>query len=246
MSYIVTEQEKNPIVPISELPNGTLAIAINGGFKGELFYKNVAGIIGISVDRYWASAYMEKTTRAYVPNFYVRAVTEKHNDHTSGGSMSIHNGQDIIDSRDVIARIEELQDDREAYQDASNTAAEALKNVAPEDANEDHMFELQDEADGTLDELNNWDQVNGEELKALRALDSEGRDATSEWSHGEALIRDSYFEDYAMQLADDIGAIDRNAEWPVNCIDWKQAAEQLQQDYSSVNFEGEDYWIRSA
>ncbi len=92
-----------------------------------------------------------------------------------------------------------------------------------------------------IDDLQDDASSDAEELKALQALDEEGRDATSEWVHGEVLIRDSYFEDYAQQFA----AIDRNAEWPVNCIDWKQAAEQLQQDYSSVNFDGQDYWIRS-
>jgi len=48
MKYIVNVQENNPIVPISELPDGTLAIATDGRFIGELFYKNVAGVVGIS------------------------------------------------------------------------------------------------------------------------------------------------------------------------------------------------------
>lgn len=63
--------------------------------------------------------------------------------------------------------------------------------------------------------------------------------------HGESLIRDSYFEEYAEQLADDIGAIDRNAKWPVNCIDWEKAARELQYDYTEVDFDGEAYWIRA-
>jgi hypothetical protein len=58
------------------------------------------------------------------------------------------------------------------------------------------------------------------------------------------LIRDSYFQQYAMDLADDIGAIDRNASWPCNCIDWDMAATALRQDYSSVDIEGETYWYR--
>jgi hypothetical protein len=32
--------------------------------------------------------------------------------------------------------------------------------------------------------------------------------------------------------------------WPRNCIDWKEAAEQLQQDYSCVEFDGTTYWYR--
>jgi hypothetical protein len=160
--------------------------------------------------------------------------------------MSIHNGQDIIDSRDVIARIEELEDERIELAEAFDAAKEAYNNVAPEDFEESMMEDLQNNVDGAQEDLDAWDiSSDAEELNVLSALNREGRDATSEWKHGEVLIRDSYFEDYAQELADDIGAIDRNAVWPVNCIDWKQAAEQLQQDYSSVDFDGQDYWIRS-
>lgn len=49
---------------------------------------------------------------------------------------------------------------------------------------------------------------------------------------------------HAQELADDIGAIDRNATWPCNCIDWDEAAEQLQQDYTEVDFDGVTYWVR--
>ena len=75
MKYIVNVQENNPIVPISELPDGTLAIATDGRFIGELFYKNVAGVVGISSDRYWPSAYMAKNPHQYIPYFNVRAVS---------------------------------------------------------------------------------------------------------------------------------------------------------------------------
>ena len=73
MSYTVTNDTTRDLVCISEVPNGTLVIAGAGEeFAGELFYKNVAGIIGISNDRYWPSEYMRGT---YQPNFKVRIVT---------------------------------------------------------------------------------------------------------------------------------------------------------------------------
>jgi len=40
-------------------------------------------------------------------------------------------------------------------------------------------------------------------------------------------------EDFARQLAEDIGAINNNASWPNNCIDWEFAAKELMHDYSS-------------
>ena len=62
---------------------------------------------------------------------------------------------------------------------------------------------------------------------------------------GASLIRDSYFKEYAEELADDIGAINKDASWPNDCIDWDQAARELQMDYSSVDFGGVEYWVRS-
>lgn len=47
-------------------------------------------------------------------------------------------------------------------------------------------------------------------------------------------------EEFAMSMADDIGAIDDKATWPNNCIDWEQAACELMQDYS----EQDGYYFR--
>ena len=58
------------------------------------------------------------------------------------------------------------------------------------------------------------------------------------------LIRDSYFKTYAMDLAEDIGAINFDATWPNNCIDWDKAARELRMDYTAVTFDGVDYWTR--
>ena len=45
-------------------------------------------------------------------------------------------------------------------------------------------------------------------------------------------------------MADDIGATDKSQAWPNNCIDWEQAAQELQQDYTSVELGGTTYWVR--
>lgn len=81
---------------------------------------------------------------------------------------------------------------------------------------------------------------------ALALLDdlNTAADYASDWEYGETLIADRYFEDYARELADDIGAIDRDAAWPMSCIDWAEAADMLRQDYSEVQIDGQDYWTR--
>jgi hypothetical protein len=132
---------------------------------------------------------------------------------------SISNSDDIIDSRDVIARIEELRDAREDYEH---------------------------DADGNR---TNSDWATGEpedaaELAALEALAAEASGYASDWEHGETLIRDDYFKTYAMELAEEIGAVDANASWPNTCIDWDQAARELRMDYTGVEFDGVTYWTR--
>ena len=99
------------------------------------------------------------------------------------------------------------------------------------------------EGGATVDE----DDLN--EAYTLRAFLAEivGMGGDEQWRgdwYPTGLIRDSYFEDYARELADDIGAIDRHAQWPTNHIDWKSAAEALQEDYTSAVLDGVTYWMR--
>ena len=146
---------------------------------------------------------------------------------------------DIIDSRDVISRIEELEAERDAL-DKTVEEMDADYNRASygEDGTEHDALIQARKA------LKEWDDDNDAELAALQALADEASGYAADWRHGEALIRDSYFKDYAMELAEDIGAVDRNAQWPNTCIDWDQAARELQMDYTAVDFDGVTYWIR--
>ena len=60
---------------------------------------------------------------------------------------------------------------------------------------------------------------------------------------GQTLVRDSYFVNYAQELADDCG-YEISDEWPYRCIDWALAARELQMDYTPVEFYGVTYWAR--
>ena len=83
-----------------------------------------------------------------------------------------------------------------------------------------------------------------DELEALQDLASQGENLSEDWSHGATLIRDSYFTQYAQELAEDIGAISNLTDWPARHIDWKQAVEELQIDYTTLVFDGVDYWAK--
>jgi hypothetical protein len=116
--------------------------------------------------------------------------------------QEITNNEDILDTRDLLERIDYLE--------------------------------------GTEDEEEQ------EELSVLQALIEEVRQYSGEAPEdGATLIRDTYFEEYAMQLAEENGAISPHLEWPLTHIDWESAAQELQNDYSSVDFDGVTYWVRS-
>lgn len=129
-------------------------------------------------------------------------------------TTEISNTDDVIDVRSIIERVEELEAE-----------------LSPSD-----------ESDGT-------DNEEREELATLTALLDElkGNGGDHEWKgdwYPVTLIRDSYFEDFAQQEAEDLDLIKRDAHWPNNCIDWAQAASELQMDYSTAKFDGVTYWYR--
>lgn len=125
-------------------------------------------------------------------------------------TVDTSNNAYIIDSRNIIERIADLEAERES----SETPL---------------AFDREPE---------------GAELTALKALAEQGEGCCLDWEYGETLIRDSYFEEYARELADDIGAIQPNMSWPYTCIDWKQAAKDLKEDYTALEYDGVTYWAR--
>lgn len=99
--------------------------------------------------------------------------------------------------------------------------------------------------DGTeYAETGDWNEERAGEFEALTSLADKAEDCALDWRYGEVLISDSYFEKYAREFAEDIGAIKNCDKWPATCIDWEEAADELKQDYTSVDFGGETYWIR--
>lgn len=127
-------------------------------------------------------------------------------------------------------------------------------NETREITNSDDVIDVRDVI-ARFEELDNLkidgdvDDEQVEEWSRLKSLlsDLEGNGGDEQWRgswYPITLVRDSYFEDFARDEAEQLGLIKSDMSWPYTCINWEKAAEQLQQDYSSISFDGVDYWYR--
>jgi hypothetical protein len=159
--------------------------------------------------------------------------------------LEVDNRQDVIDSRDIIARIGELESEREVLQEAVTEAHDAFSS-ANNRLDEDAVEQTRQAMEDAQQALGAWDTdtEEAEELKVLKAL-AEECEEYSEWEDGATLIRDSYFEDYAQELAEDCCEMPKELHWPFTCIDWTQAADELKMDYMCIDYDGVDYWMRA-
>lgn len=85
------------------------------------------------------------------------------------------------------------------------------------------------------------------ELKALKELAGEC-EGYSDWNHGEQLIREDCFVDHITELINDCYEMPKemdSGKWPFNhmTMDYEAAAEEAEQDYTTVSFMGHDYLI---
>jgi hypothetical protein len=147
------------------------------------------------------------------------------------GTDNISNSQDVIDSRHIIARIDELTDLQDTLEQAKTDLAEA---------SEDQRAKAQDALDNAQSDFT---QDEADELEALTDLSDEAFQYSRDWKYGAQLIREDYFVDYAKEFAKDVGDIKGDEQWPLNHIDWDAAAAELQQDYTEVDFDGVTYYM---
>ena len=133
----------------------------------------------------------------------------------------MHDTTTVIDSRDLLKEYRDIIGDSTADYD-------------DDPAESEEWVEL--------------DEDERERATMLRDLLQELPESTVDSPHGNSwgstLIREDYFEEYARELADDLGAIDKDASWPAAHIDWKAAAEDLKQDYVTVELDGHTYYAR--
>lgn len=149
------------------------------------------------------------------------------------------NTDDVIDSRDVIERIEELEAEREQLAESVYDANSALR----ESVDDDEREVLDDALEKAKDRLDDWYNDNGDELKALKSLADEAEGYAPDWHHGATLIRGTYFGEYAEEMLKDIGDLPKDIPHYI-VIDWEATADNIREDYTAVDFDGIEYWVR--
>jgi hypothetical protein len=165
------------------------------------------------VVRYWVefNTQEHKTMSTHIEK------SEQKSNNLPQWSYSGDIGGDVFDIRDLIAKVEELEGERDMLSEQSE-----------------------------VDEWNESDE--GKELAfLLEFLDEvKGRGGDEQWRgdwYPVGFINNSYFTEYAMELLKDICDLPNDIPHYI-AIDEEKTAENIQQDYSSVDFNGETYWYR--
>lgn len=157
---------------------------------------------------------------------------------------------DIIDSRDLLTLLNEKETDAEImFDEWLDELVDAERESRLE---RDQPFTEEDEKKFREEQtpFDEWVKCSGdsdiEDYRELKAFCEEVDCMSGEsLRDGITLIADSYFETYAEELADSICDMKDSSRWPFNHIDWYAASEDLKSDYSCLEWDGHEFWMRS-
>lgn len=149
----------------------------------------------------------------------------------------------VIDSCELIERLEELESDRTDLEDELEACLEAHDDaVKAGDATA--ALAAGEEAQKAADDITEWDDDHYDELEVLRKVNEQGENDVPDWTYGETLISEGHFTEYARELAHDIGAVQGARGWPLRHIDWEAAAAELLHEYTEIDIGGGTYLVR--
>ena len=132
------------------------------------------------------------------------------------------------DTRDLIEQREELK------QQVLDSHNETFFDQAVDDY-EDIDFE---------EVINEWKEDWLDAISLIGEIDVLEDAIGDEFEYGVTLIEESEFEDYVKDLLEDCGYIPKDfPSWIV--IDWTETSDNVEQDYSELEFDGVTYLYRS-
>lgn len=139
----------------------------------------------------------------------------------------------VFDSRDLIEYYDELKDT-------------ILCDYNSFKSEQDEDWEDIDDIDLVDDEYRNEvDNDRIEEYKGLTDFIEELEEYSEDFEYGASIIHEDYWVEYYEELCKDIGEIPKDLPWYIsNHIDWDGVASEITADYTQVEYEGDNYYIR--
>lgn len=145
--------------------------------------------------------------------------------------MTVSSSDNYIDPADVESEADQYDSD---IYDKEEEITEAKDELEEEDATDEQVAlelkisELEDELTAIKDE--------GESIMTLR-------DDCSDYARGSNLISESVFGEYCEEFAYDTGEISRDSQMAFY-VDWDKYAEDMKMDYTTITFEGTDFYVQ--
>jgi hypothetical protein len=139
----------------------------------------------------------------------------------------------ILDTRDLIETRESLQEEiLNDFNEKFNTEFDSYDEIDwnDESYNEEDLEEFEDFWWGEKEHIEEIDQIES--------------DLGSEFEYGITLVKSEDFEDYTRDLLEDLGYIPKDFPTWIE-IDWKATANNVEQDYTTVSYQGTDYLGRA-
>ena len=161
---------------------------------------------------------------------------------------------DTLDTRNLQERLDELGDIRDEWNrvkeeldEAERKLAEFEEEIKDKSDNEAEEFERELEEltvcrNELEDELAKTEELDTDEEKELEELEAL-QDEISGWRDGVCLIPECDFTEYCQEMLEDCGDIPKEIPHYI-VIDWEATADNIREDYSTIDYQGETYLWR--
>jgi hypothetical protein len=138
--------------------------------------------------------------------------------------------QDYIDTRDLIEKRDELK------QQILDSFLETFEHYEDQtECFDDILFEEE--------EIQDWKEDWLDEITEICEIEKIEDELGSEFEYGVTLVHEDYFEEYTEELLIDCGYISKDFPSWIE-IDWEATANNVKQDYTEIEYQGETYYGR--
>ena len=143
-------------------------------------------------------------------------------------NVEIDYSDNMLDTRDLDERLDYLTGIKDVRADWMDAKREAMSDAEIDELENNEPEEFTDEMEKELAEL------------------EEAKSEISEWRDGKALIKDSHWVDFCREFVTDIGDLPSNLPiYIADNIDWEGVADDLSNDYGTIDIMGNTFYYRN-